>query len=187
MKKKNLAILIFDDVEVLDFAGPFEVFSVTDELNNHTLLNVYTVGLTTKPILAKNGLKVIPDFALNTCPQPNYLIIPGGVGIRALLNNEAVLSWLTQTAPDCENILSVCSGSLLLAITGMLNDLKATTHHQVLDELTTLAPKAEVIKNQRFVDNGKILTSAGVAAGIDMSLDMIGSLYGKDMSKKPAQ
>ncbi len=187
MKRKNLAILIFDDVEVLDFAGPFEVFSVTDELNNHTLLNIYTVGLTTEPVLAKNGLKVIPDYTLSTCPHPNYLIIPGGAGTRALLNNKTLLFWITRTDPVCENIMSVCSGSLLLAATGLLNGLKATTHHQVFDELTSLAPTTEIINKQRFVDNGKIITSAGVTAGIDMSLYMVSRLYGNDMAVKTAQ
>ncbi len=187
MDKKNVGILIFNDVEVLDFAGPFEVFSVTDELNNHTLLNVYTVGLTAEPVKAKNGLKVIPDFALKTCPQPDYLIIPGGAGTRALLTDPPFLSWIKRIAPVCSNILSVCSGSLVLAVTGLLKGLKATTHHQVLDELASLAPDTEVIRNQRFVDNGKILTSAGVAAGIDMSLYMIGRLYGDDMAHKAAQ
>ncbi len=182
MEKKNVAILIFNDAEVLDFAGPFEVFSVTDELNDHTLLNVYTVGLTDKPVTAKNGLKVIPDFSLKTCPAPDLLIIPGGAGTRALLTDQPFLSWVKRAAPACNNILSVCSGALVLGATGLLKGLKATTHHQVLDELTALAPDTQVVRNQRFVDNGKILTSAGVAAGIDMSLYMIGRLYGDDMA-----
>ena len=174
--KKNLAILVFDDVEVLDFAGPFEVFSVTDELNNHTLLNIYTLGLSTAPVSPKNGLKVIPDFALGACPQPDYLVIPGGSGTRALLENEQLLTWLAQTAPLCENILSVCSGAMVLAKAGLLNGLKATTHHEVFPELEALAPETQIIKDQRFVDNGKILTSAGVTAGIDMCLYMVARL-----------
>ncbi len=187
MTKKNLAILLFTDVEVLDFAGPFEVFSVTNELNNHNLLNIYTLGLTTAPVLAKNGLKVVPDYAVDACPQPDYLVIPGGSGTRALLEDEKFLTWLTQTAPACENILSVCSGSLVLARIGLLNGLKATTHHQVFTELEALAPETEIIKNQRFLDNGKILTSAGVAAGIDMCLYMVNRLYGEDTAMKSAQ
>ena len=187
MEKKNLAILIFDDVEVLDFAGPFEIFSATNELNENKLLNIYTIALTDNPILAKNGLKVVADYTLDNCPKMDYLIIPGGSGTRALLKNEPFLAWFTRTAFDCEHLLSVCSGSLVLAVTGMLNGLSATTHHQVFDELTELAPKTEIVRNRRFIDNGKILTSAGVAAGIDMSLYMVGKLYGEKTAVKTAQ
>ena len=178
--RKNLAILVFDDVEVLDFAGPFEVFSVTDELSHHTRLNVYTLGLSSAPVTAKNGLRVIPDFALGACPQPDYLVIPGGFGTRALLEDKTLLTWLAQTAPLCENILSVCSGAMVLAKAGLLNGLKATTHHEIFPELEALAPETQIIKDQRFVDNGKILTSAGVAASIDMCLYMVARLFGED-------
>jgi len=187
MIKKNLAILVFADVEVLDFAGPFEVFSVTDELNNHDLLNVYTVGLTTDPVSARNGLKVVPDYALDDCPQPDYLVIPGGFGTRALLEDEKFLAWITQTAPLCENILSVCSGALILARTGLLKGLKATTHHGIFPELEALAPETEILRDKRFVDNGKILTSAGVTAGIDMCLYMVSRLFGEDTAVESAK
>ncbi len=187
MKKKNLAILIFDNVEVLDFAGPFEIFSVTNELNENALLNVYTIALTKNPILANNGLKVVADYALDNCPETDYLIIPGGSGTRALLKNEPFLAWVTRTASGCDHLLSICSGSLVLAVTGLLKGLSATTHHQVFDELTELAPETQIVRNRRFVDNGKILTSAGVAAGIDMSLYMVGKLYGEKTAVKTAQ
>lgn len=187
MEKKNLAILIFDDVEVLDFAGPFEIFSVTNELNKDELLNVYTIALTKDPIHAKNGLKVIADYTLETCPKIDCLIIPGGSGTRKLLINEPFLAWVTQTAPGCDHLLSICSGALVLAVTGMLNGLSATTHHQVFDELIELAPETQIVRNQRFVDNGKIITSAGVAAGMDMSLYMVAKLYGQKTAAKTAQ
>ncbi len=187
MKKKNLAILIFDDVEVLDFAGPFEVFSVTNELNEYKLLSVYTIALTEGPVLAKNGLMVVADYTLENCPKPDYLIIPGGSGTRALLKKESFISWVAKTASGCDHLLSVCSGSLVLAVTGLLNGFSATTHHQVLDELAALAPETRVVRNRHFVDNGKIITSAGVAAGIDMSLYMVEKLYGKNMAVKTAK
>lgn len=187
MTKKNLAILIFDDVEVLDFAGPFEVFSVTNELNDYKLLNVFTVALTKDPVVAKNGLKVIADYTLDNCPGPDCLIIPGGSGTRALLKKESLISWVVKTASSCEHLLSVCSGSLVLAAAGLLNGCSATTHHQVLDELTALAPETRVVRNRRFVDNGKIVTSAGVAAGIDMSLYMVGKFYGENTAVNAAK
>ncbi|MCF6239485.1 MAG: DJ-1/PfpI family protein [Candidatus Marinimicrobia bacterium] len=134
------------------------------------------MGLITDSVSAKNSLKLIPDYSIEESPQPDYLVIPGGSGTRALLENEKLLTWVTQTAPFCENILSVCSGALILAKTDLLKGLKATTHHQVFPELEALAPETEIIKNQRFVDNGKILTSAGVAAGIDMCFHMVDRL-----------
>ncbi len=158
MEKKNLAILIFNNVEVLDFAGPFEIFSVTNELNENALLNVYTIALTKNPILANNGLKVVADYTLDNCPKTDYLIIPGGFGTRALLKNEPFLAWVIRTASGCDHLLSICSGSLVLAVTGLLKSLSATTHHQVFDELTELAPETQIVRNRRFVDNGKILT-----------------------------
>ncbi len=185
--KKNLGIFIFPDVEVLDFAGPFEVFSVFNELNQYRLLNVFTIGETCDPILAKNGLQVVPDYTLETCPQLDYLIIPGGSGTRALLENEMVLNWIDQASSTCENILSVCSGSLVLGKLGLLKGLTATTHHEIFPELEALAPDATIVRDQRFTDNGKILTSAGVAAGIDMSLYMVGRLFGKDQAETTAR
>jgi len=160
---------------------------VTNELNKNALLNVYTIALTKNPILANNGLKVVADYTLDNCPETDYLIIPGGSGTRALLKNEPFLAWFTRTASGCEHLLSVCSGSLVLAVTGLLKGLSATTHHQVFDELTELAPETQIVRNRRFVDNGKILTSAGVAAGIDMSLYMVGKLYGEKTAVKTAQ
>ncbi|HCY85630.1 MAG TPA: AraC family transcriptional regulator [Desulfobacteraceae bacterium] len=185
--KKTLAILIFPDVEVLDFAGPFEVFSVFNELNAHRLLTVVTVSETPGPLRAKNGLKVVPDHTIETAPQPDYLVIPGGVGTRRLLENDNVLTWINRVAGNCRNIMSVCSGSLLLAKLGLLEGLRATTHHEVFEELEGLAPDAEVVRYQRFTDNGKIITSAGVAAGIDMSLYMVGRLYGREQAQTVAR
>ncbi len=178
MARKNLAILLFTDVEVMDFAGPFEVFSVTDELNANELINVFTVAKTTQTITAKNGLKVIPDFNLSNHPAPDFLIIPGGAGTRALLDDANVIEWIKKTATRCERVLSVCSGALLLAKSGLLNNLKATTHHQVFAELKKHAPNTEIIKNERFVDNGKVVTSAGITAGIDMSLYLVEQSFG---------
>ena len=185
--KKNLAILIFPDVEVLDFTGPFEVFSVFNELNNDNHLDVFTVGETAGTIRAKNGLQVVPDYTIETAPQPDFLIIPGGVGSRTLLDNDTILTWISRTADCCTNVMSVCSGSLLLGRLGMLKGLRATTHHDVFEELERLAPDAEIVRYQRFTDNGKILTSAGVAAGIDMSLYMVGRLFGRVQAETVAR
>jgi transcriptional regulator GlxA family with amidase domain len=187
MSKKNTAILLFDDVEVLDFAGPFEVFSITNELNDYTILNIYTVAQNKSPIIAKNGLSVNPDYELSEAPKPDLLIIPGGYGTRKLLQQPGAINWIKDNADPAEKVMSICTGALLLAKAGLLEGLKATTHYQVFDTLAELAPNTEILRNERFVDNGKILTSAGVSAGIDMSLHVIGLLYGKYEAIKTAR
>jgi transcriptional regulator GlxA family with amidase domain len=181
-----LAILIFDDVEVLDFCGPFEVFSVTDEINDSIALNVFTVADRKPPILTRNGLSVNPDFALEECPAPHILLVPGGQGTRRVMKNESLLAWLKGQYAKLELLLSVCTGSLILAKAGLLDGLVATTHHQVIDLLKETAPRAVIDPSKRFIDNGKIIVSAGVSAGIDKSLHVVDRLFGEDIAKKTA-
>lgn len=187
MKKRNTAILVFDDVELLDFAGPYEVFSVTDELSNYQRLNVYTVGNKEGPIKAVNGLSINPDYTIDNAPEPNILVIPGGDGTRELLGKDEVLNWIIQSARVSEKVLSVCSGALLLAKANLLNGLKATTHHMVFDTLESLAPETTIVKGKRFVDNGKIITSAGISAGIDMCLYVVEQLFGAEVADTSAE
>ncbi|PLX89354.1 MAG: AraC family transcriptional regulator [Desulfuromonas sp.] len=187
MTKKNIAILLFDDVEVLDFAGPFEVFSVTNELADYSLMDVYSVARENKPVIARNGLSVNPDYSIKDAPTPDILIIPGGSGTRSVLKQDNVISWVSASAQTAENVLSVCTGALVLAKAALLNGLKATTHHEVFSELQELAPDTEIIKDERFVDNGQIITSGGISAGIDMSLHVIELLYGKASANQTAE
>jgi len=186
MGRKNTAILLFDDVEVLDFAGPFEVFSVTNELNDYAILNVYTVAREKVPVLARNGLSVNPDFAMAKAPTPDFLIVPGGYGTRQVMNQQDVINWIKESADNAEKVMSVCTGALLLAKAGLLEGLRATTHHQVFELLARLAPNTEIVQDERFVDNGKIITSGGISTGIDMSLYVIGLVYGEDAAQKTA-
>lgn len=177
--KKNVAILIFPDVEVLDFAGPFEVFAVTDELRGHDTFNTFTVAAAPSIVRARNGLKVVPDFTPENCPKPHVLIVPGGFGTRAVLQQPALLEWLRVKARDAELVMSVCSGALILAQLGLLDGLRVTTHFELLGMLAELAPKAIVDGSKRFHDNGRILTAAGISAGIDCSLHVVGRLLGE--------
>lgn len=186
MSKMNAAIFLFDDVEVLDFAGPFEVFSVTNELNHYSFMNVYTVAREKVPVKARNGLSVNPDFGMQEAPQPDFLIIPGGIGSRAVLGQDDVISWIKASARTAGKVMSVCTGSLILAKAGLLEGARATTHHEVFDELARLAPNTEIVRNERFVDNGQIITSGGISAGIDMSLHVIELVYGKEAAQKTA-
>ena len=186
MKKRNVAILLFDDVEVLDFAGPFEVFTVTDELNNHTIFNVFTVAETYNAIKPRNGLSVNPDYALSDCPMPDVLIVPGGYGTRQVLEKRDIIEWIQLVSKEAELVLSVCTGSLVLAKAGILEGLQATTHHQVLDTLASLAPNTKIINDKRYVDNGSIVTAAGISAGIDMCFYIIEKLLGSEYAEETA-
>jgi len=186
MKKRNTAILIFDDVEVLDFAGPFEVFSVTNELSDYSLLNVYTVARGKAPVTARNGLSVNPDYSITEAPQPDILIVPGGSGTRPVLLQQDILAWITQSANSAEKVLSVCTGALLLAKVGLLDGMKSTTHHSAFETLAEIAPETEVVRDIRFVDNGKVITAAGISAGIDMSLYVVEMLYGREIAQHTA-
>jgi transcriptional regulator GlxA family with amidase domain len=176
--KINIALLLFDDVEVLDFAGPFEVFAVTNELRGGEAFNVFTVAEVKRPIRARNGLSVNPGHDFGSCPAPHLLIVPGGQGTRALLKNERALAWIRTVAAPAELVMSVCTGSLVLAQAGLLDGLRATTHHENLAHLRQLAPHTEVAEAVRFVDNGKFLTAAGISAGIDCSLHVVARLLG---------
>ena len=185
--RRNVAILLFPEVEVLDFTGPFEVFAVTDELAGGTLFNVGTVTESPGSVRARNGLKIVPDHTLESAPQPQVLVIPGGAGTRPLLRKPAVLEWIRQRHRQAEHTVSVCTGSLLLAKAGLLAHLRATTHCENFAELAALAPDTDIDENCRFVDNGQILTSAGISAGIDVALHLVARLHGVATAERTAR
>jgi transcriptional regulator GlxA family with amidase domain len=186
---RNLAIMLFEDVEVLDFAGPFEVFAVTrDYRDGETpLFNVYTVAEEAGAVVARNGLSINPTYTLDTCPKPDIFLIPGGSGTRTAMNNPALMGWITGQEPDAQLILSVCTGALLLGEAGLLKGLGATTYHTAFDELAAVAPDTTLYRDKRFVDNGRIITSAGISAGIDMSLYVVAKLHGIEQARWTAQ
>jgi len=184
---RNTAILLFDDVEVLDFAGPFEVFSVTGRRRKLEPFNVYTVAERLTPVLARNGLSVNPKYSLANCPRPEILVVPGGVGTRREMKNPVVLEWVSRVSKDTELTLSVCTGSLVLGAAGLLDGLAATTHFGALDELRGVAPHTEVRPSARVVDNGRVIVSAGVSAGIDMSLYVVARLLGTEVARETAR
>jgi transcriptional regulator GlxA family with amidase domain len=185
--RRNVAILLFNEIEVLDFAGPFEVFAVTDELADHQLFRVVTVAPEKRPIRARNGLSVNPDHAFADCPRPDILIVPGGFGTRALLKDQVVLDWIKSVNATAEIVASVCTGSIVLGRAGLLDDLKATTHYECFDLLREHAPRSAVVETDRFIDNGRILTAAGISAGIDLSLHLVARLHGDAAAEKTAR
>lgn len=184
---RNLGILIFPDVEVLDFCGPYEVFSAANRFVSSTQFDVFTIAENAGPLVTHNGLSVNPHHVLSNGPPPNILLVPGGIGTRAEMKNGGLIDWIRATAAKAELVLSVCTGSLLLAQAGLLDGLETTTHHGALDLLRETAPTATVRSDRRFVDNGRVICSAGISAGIDMSLHVVAKLHGDDVAAKTAR
>lgn len=192
---RNVAIVIFDEVEVLDFTGPYEIFTASGGRNGSEVkFNVYTVA-EKSPITARKNLIVVPNYLYDDCPKPDILVIPGGgsyspdgtpLGSRREMNNPKLLEWIKLHSQTAELILSVCTGALILAKAGLLVNLAATTHFRSIDDLKTVAPTTEIYPEKRWVDNGKIILSAGVSAGIDASLYAVGKLLGKEIADETA-
>ena len=189
MKKINVGIFIFDEVEVLDFAGPFEVFSRTRLLkgaesrrsNDSAPFNPFTVSIDTKPLTATGGLKIIADYTFNNFPKIDILIVPGGYGTRTLLNNDSLLKWIKAVSDKANITASVCTGSLLLAKAGLLEGKRATTHWGAIEALKSISKDIQVITERRVV-NDEIITSAGVSSGIDMAFMIVENLYGEQVA-----
>jgi len=171
---KKVAILIFDDVAMIDYSGPYEVFS-------HAGYNVYTVAATKHSIRSEEGLEVVPKYSFDDAPQADIVVIPGG-GYEAPSNSAAV-SWIKRQNAHDEHTMSVCNGAFTLANTGLLNGLSATTTAGNILRMKRTYPQIKVVNDQRVVDNGKILTTAGLSAGIDGALYMVGVLDGEDAAE----
>ncbi len=186
-KQRHVCIVIFDDVEVLDFCGPFEVFTVTGGREGLTPFVVSTVAETRQTITARGGLRVEPAHSFENCPSPDILVVPGGMGTRREMNNPGMLSWLKENAQRADLMLSVCSGALLLAKAGLLEGLTATTHHGALDELRAISPGIKVDDTKRFIDNSRVIVAAGISAGIDMSLHVVARLMGHEQASETAR
>lgn len=185
--KKNVGILIFDEAEVLDFAGPFEVFSVTSELNNFELFNVFTVAKSTEAILAVNGLSVNPKYSFDNHPPIDILIISGGTGSNQQIKDIETLNWLQSIHKNTELTLSICSGSRLLGKLGLLDNKPYCTHHEVYDDMKQLVPTGKPQMSKRFTNTDKIYTSGGISAGIDLSFHIVEKFYGEEIAEKTAK
>ncbi|HDR7420671.1 TPA: DJ-1/PfpI family protein [Bacillus cereus] len=187
MNKWSVGIFLFNEVEVLDFAGPFEVFSVT-EVNEEKPFTVYTVSENGEMITARNGLKVQPDYSIENLPPVDILIIPGGLGAREYeIKNEIVIKWIRQQMKEVKLMTSVCTGALLLAKAGLLEGLKATTHWASIEKFKNEFQNVEVIENVKFVDEGHIITSAGISAGINMEFHIVKNLLGVHVAEDTAK
>ena len=183
---RRVAMLMFDNVEVMDFAGPFEVFGISGQREGKNLFDVYTVARESKPVIARNNLSINPSYNFRDCPKADILVVPGGFGARREAHNPSVLDFIKEHTEQAERVLSVCTGALLLAKAGLLHGLHVTTHRGAHADLGSDAPTAKVLKNARVVDNGKIVLSAGISAGIDAALYIVADLHGIDQALETA-
>ncbi|MBF7070528.1 DJ-1/PfpI family protein [Aliarcobacter butzleri] len=190
--QKVVGIFVFDDIEVLDFCGPFEVLSVTrlDEskrLETLSPFDVKLVAMTKDVIFTKGNMKIIPDFDFKTCPKLDILIVPGGMGTRKLMYDEKVLDFISKKANEVELLTSVCTGSLILASAKLLDGVNATTHWKSLQRMEDEFKNVKVCKDKHYVEDGNIISSAGISAGIDMALYIVKRYFGENVSRATAK
>lgn len=186
----NVGIFIFENVEVLDFAGPYEVFTTASRVSQRNSqpepFTVFTIGRTGATIQARAGLKVYADYHFGNHPPIDLLIIPGGV-VTQELDEPEVIRWIQSIAAKSQLTASVCTGAFLLAQAGLLEGKSATTHWEDIADLRTMFGSIEVVEGKRWVDEGVVITSAGISAGIDMSLHLVDRLAGRDLALKTAR
>ncbi|KZY58483.1 glutamine amidotransferase [Pseudoalteromonas shioyasakiensis] len=167
----NIGIYIYDDAEVIDFSGPFEVFSTAKRLANNDW-QVSLIAKSDSPVLARGGYSVNPHYSFADCPLLDLLVVVGGDHTRELEKAE-VIAWLKNTATNTKRVASVCTGAFLLAKTGLLSGKNVTTHWQDQPELAAMFSDLNVIADTRWVTDGKFTSSGGISAGIDMSLALV--------------
>lgn len=192
----QVQILAFDDMEALDFAGPFEVFTTAARMRARAqdgqtcsappLLTVCCVARTHAPVRARAGLRVLPDTCFADAARADWLIVPGGV-VDAALDCPATLAWIAHQSQRAAITASVCTGAFLLAAAGVLRDGPVTTHWEDVAELRARFPQLQVHDDRRWIDQGTLITSAGISAGIDMSLHLIERLAGRDLAQRTAR
>jgi transcriptional regulator GlxA family with amidase domain len=192
MKQHRVGILVFSDVEVLDFCGPFEVFSCTrlDESRRRECPSPFDVRLVAEDsaiITARGGLQVIPHHSFADCPDLDILVVPGGYGVRREIDNPVLTAWIARQAGLAETVTSVCTGSMLLGRAGLLDGRTATTHWQTLDWMRESFPRVKVDPHRHVVEDGEVITAAGISAGIDMALRVVARYCGEDVARQTAR
>ena len=180
IERTRVGIFVFDNMQILDFAGPYDVFAT-----NSDEFEVFTVSEKTGPVKATNNLSVNPSFTFDNSPPIDVLVIPGG-NVGAPIANPRVIRWIRESARDADYVLSVCTGAFLIAKAGLLENQTATTYASAIDQLRRLYPHTEVVDDRRYVDNGKIVVSAGISSGIDAALYLVGKLTGMGAAQQVA-
>lgn len=184
---KTLGIFAFNDMEVLDFAGPFEVFSVANQLSDYKLLKIRVASADKKTIIAKNGLEIKADFRLADLENLDYLVIPGGDGTKKVIQRKEVLNHIKRLTSQSSWTMSVCSGSRILGKTGFLDHKPYCTHHEVFDSMREIVPSGVPQRDLRFVQSDQqIWTAAGISAGIDLALHLTELTFGKALAEQTA-
>ena len=181
---RNLAILIFDGVQIIDYTGPFETFGHVYSESGPPF-NIYTVSEKSNAITTSMGMSVNPKYSFENAPEPDVMVIPGG-SVNGQLENPNVIKWIQEKSKRAEIVMSVCNGAYILAKAGLLDGLEATTTAGLISGLRQAAPKTKVVEDKRFVDNGKIITTAGLSSGIDGSLHVIERLFGRGTAQMAA-
>ena len=180
-KPLRLAVLLFPGVQIIDYTGPWEVFGQVF-VNNHPGFEIYSVAQASGPITTAMGMSVNPRYTFADAPAPDVILLPGG-NVPPQLENAAVMSWIRDSARGAKVVFSVCNGAFFLAKAGLLDGLEATTFAALIPQLERDAPKTKVRRDKRFVDNGKIVTAAGLSSGIDGALHVIEKLYGRGFAE----
>ena len=183
----NVGIFIYENAEVLDFSGPFEVFSTANRLSAlDEVFNVFLVAEEVRPVNARGGYSVNPHYCFKDHPKIDVLVVVGGVHTEEL-GKPSVINWISTVSKSATIVASVCTGAFLIAQAGLLVNLKVTTHWEDIKDLQESYPDLTVIDNQRWVDEGKFVTSGGISAGIDMSLHLVSKLTGTKLAAKTAK
>ena len=175
---RKVAILVFNGVEIIDYTGPWEVFGAAG-------FDVFTVAETRDPVTTAMGMTVLPKYNFADAPRPDILLVPGG-DVSGPRGSARTLAWIREVTPRSEITMSVCNGAFTLASAGILDGLSATTTFHLLDKLGTDYPKTRVVRDRRFVDNGRIITAGGLSAGIDGALHVISKLLGNGVAQEVA-
>ena len=184
---KSIGILIFDDVEELDFVGPWEVFTMANEVAAHQgaapVHDVKLIAQTAAPVRCAKGMRVLPDLTTAACDKLDILLVPGGFGTRRLVDDAALLAWIGKIAAGAEWVTSVCTGSLLICAAGLARGKRVTTHWAFVEALRARGEAGEVVADFRYVRDGNLVTAAGISAGIDMTLWLTGQLRGPQFAR----
>lgn len=178
-KPPTVAILLFDGVQIIDYSGPWEVFGQAG-------FKVHTVAEKLEPVTTAFGQKVIADYTFDNSPKVDILLLPGGGGVRKAVDNPHLIKWIQDKAKDANYVMSVCTGAFLLAKAGLLDGLTATTFHDAIGRLAEAAPKTKVVYDQRYVDNGRVITTAGLSSGIDGALHVVAKILGQGQAQSEA-
>ncbi len=178
---QQIGILVFPDAEELDFVGPWEVFTMAAKVVGN--LSVALIAESAAPVRCAKGLRVLPDHSFADAPPLDLVLVPGGQGTRVEVENAVLCGWLGKTAARCAWVTSVCTGSLLLHAAGPGRGKRMTTHWAFVEELRRRAPDAEILAGPRYVRDGNLVTAAGVSAGIDMALWLVGQIWSPDAAR----